>query len=60
MRNHPVFDKNIPKKTLASVRKDNLRVYITMKYFYERKYKRLIILIDKGTGLLAKFRFKKV
>lgn len=60
MRNHPVFDKNIPKKTLAAIRKDNLRVYITMKYFYERKYKRLIILIDKGTGLLAKFRFKKV
>lgn len=58
MRMHPLFDKVIPRSTLKTVRKRNLRVYITMKLFYERRYRLLLVILDKGTNILAKFRFK--
>ena len=60
IRNHPIFDKRISLNTLKEVRKRNLRVYITMKLFYEKKYKLLIVLLNKGTAFLDLFRFKKV
>lgn len=60
IRKHPICDKEISKNTLKAVRKNNIRVYITMKLFYERKYRFLIVLLDKGTNFLARFRFKQV
>lgn len=58
MRCHPLFDKKIEKTTLRNVRKRNIRVYITMKLFYERRFKPLILILDYGTSFLARFRFK--
>lgn len=59
MRNHPIFDKMVPHDTLKYVRKTNKRVYLTMKLFYERNFKTLVVIINKGTKLLALFRFKE-
>lgn len=58
IRNHPIFDKKIPKETMKKVKNMNYRVYVTMKLFDRRKYKSLITILDKGTEILAKFRFK--
>ncbi len=59
LRKHPLFDKEIPKTTLQKVRKENVRVYITMKLFYEKKFRCLIRILNSGSAILAKFRFKK-
>ena len=59
LRKQPLFDKKIPNETLKKMRKNNIRVYITMKLFYERKYKSLICILNYGTALLSKARFKK-
>lgn len=58
IRSHPIFDERIPKATLKQVKSNNYRTYITMKLFDRRKYRSLIFILDKGTELLARFRFK--
>ena len=58
IRSHPIFDIRIPKDTLHKAKKMNYRMYITMKLFDRRKYRSLITILDKGTALLARFRFK--
>jgi len=40
------------------VRKKNIRMYITMSLFDKRRYKSLVFILDKGTEILGKFRFK--
>lgn len=57
-RNHPIFDEQIPKETLKKTKKNNYRVYLTMKLFDRRKFRSLITILDIGTSVLAKFRFK--
>lgn len=59
IRKHPLFDRELSKATRKSVRKRNFRVYLTMRLFYERRYKPLVIILDYGTSFLAVFRFKK-
>lgn len=58
IRSHPIFDERIPKCTLKKVKGMNYRMYITMKLFDRRRYRSLITILDKGTALLARFRFK--
>lgn len=58
IRSHPIFDEKIPKETLKVVRKKNIRMYITMSLFDKRRYKSLVFILDKGTEILGKFRFK--
>lgn len=58
IRSHPIFDEKIPKETLKVVRKKNYRMYITMVLFDKRKYNSLVFIIDKGSEILGKFRFK--
>lgn len=57
-RNHPIFDKEIPKETYKRIKKANYRMYITMKLFAKRRYGALIFILDNGTRILAKTRFK--
>lgn len=58
LRQHALFDRKISKDTLKIVKKNNYRVYLTMKLFYEEKFRLLIFILNKGTAFLAKFRFK--
>ncbi len=58
LRDMPLFDRNVPIETLKKVRSKK-RMYITMKLFYERKYKILIFIVGKGKSVLSVFRFKK-
>jgi glycosyltransferase involved in cell wall biosynthesis len=58
MRNHPIFDKEIPKTALKEIKKDSYRQYISLKLFGQRRYRTLIIMLKIGTRVLAKFRFK--
>ncbi|MBR3832958.1 MAG: glycosyltransferase [Lachnospiraceae bacterium] len=60
VRNHPIFDQKLSKRTAKTIKKRNYRMYLTMKLFYDRRYKTLLFVLDKGTAILAKFRFKKV
>lgn len=59
LRKHPLFDRELSRTTKKKVRKMNVRTYITMKLFYERRFRSLIFLLNKGTAFLANFRFKK-
>lgn len=59
VRNHKLFDKQVKKSTLKTVKSNNIRLYITMKLFYERRFRSLIFLLNYGTVILGKFRFKK-
>ncbi len=59
MRRTPLFDEKLSKDTARKLRKENLRIYLTAKLFYERRYKALILMLDKGTKILGLFRFKK-
>lgn len=58
LRQHALFDREVSKDTLKKVKKSNYRVYLTMKLFYEEKFRLLIFILNKGTAFLAKFRFK--
>lgn len=58
MRNHPIFDKELPKETSSQVFKENKRLYLTMKFFYTRRFSALIDIVSGGRKVLAKFRFK--
>lgn len=58
LRVHPLFDGNISDETLKAVRSKNKRMYITMKLFYQRKYRLLMFVLQWGTGILGVFRFK--
>ncbi len=58
LRSAPIFDQYLSAETRHKVRKSLPRVYVTMKLFYDRRYRSLIFIIDKGTRILAKFRFK--
>ena len=57
-RKHPIFDKSIPRETYKKVKKMNYRIYITMRLFDKRRYKALIFIVNNGTKLLDKTRFK--
>lgn len=57
-RVHPIFDKEIPKETYKKLKKSNYRMYITMKLFAKRRYGALVFILDNGTKILAKRRFK--
>ncbi len=59
LRRHPLFDQELSKATKKQVLKLNIRTYITMKLFYERRFRSLIFLLNNGTAILANFRFKK-
>ncbi len=59
LRKHPLFDQKLLKDTKKQVRKINVRTYLTMVLFYERRFRSLIFLLNNGTAILAKFRFKK-
>ncbi len=59
LRKHPLFDRELSKATQNRVRKMNVRTYITMKLFYEKRFCSLILLLNNGTAFLANFRFKK-
>lgn len=59
LRSHPLFDKELSRATKNQVRKLNIRTYITMKLFYERRFRSLVFLLNNGTAILANFRFKK-
>lgn len=59
LRRTPLFDEKLSKETARKLRKENLRIYITAKLFYERRYRALILMLDKGTKILGLFRFKK-
>lgn len=58
-RNCNIFDDKLSASDKKRARQDSLRLYIIMKLFYERKYRRLMFVLSKGTAILEKFRFKK-
>ena len=57
-RKHPIFDKEIPKATYKKIKKVNYRMYITMRLFDKRRYGALVFILDNGTKILARTRFK--
>lgn len=58
LREKPIFDRKILKRTLREVRKRNIRVYITMVLFYGERYRTLLWLLTYGIDLMDKLRFK--
>ena len=59
LRRHPLFSCEIDEETFARIKKENVRVYITLKLFYTRRYKPLLLVLNSGMAVLNKFRFKK-
>ena len=59
LRRHPLFSGEISDKTFARIKKENKRVYITLKLFYTRRYKPLLLVLNCGMAILNTFRYKK-
>ena len=59
LRNCKMFDEELPEETRTRMRAYNKRMSVSLNLFYERKYKQLLFVLEKGTALLDVFRFKK-
>lgn len=58
LRRTPLFEEIPSPETVSRMKKENYRIYLTAKLFYERRYSLLILLTEKGTKFLDLFRFK--
>lgn len=59
LRKKPIFDKKISRTTLREVKKRNIRVYITMRLFYQKRFRSLLYLLMYGIDIMNKLRFVK-